>query len=139
MQGANGSGKSQYVFDMFPTAVICSADDYFVINGKYEYDESKAREAHRECMMKFLFNCNIGSSLIVVDNTNTKLWEMSRYVMTAAAFGYDVEVISCVCDSNVAASRSGYNLSPVTIKKMTDTIEKPLDIWPCTYRKVITG
>ena len=34
-----------------------------------------------------------GTNLIVIDNTNIKLWEMKKYVLEAEKYGYKIEIV----------------------------------------------
>src|SRR5665648_160016 len=64
---------------------IYSADDTFTgKNGKYKFDPSLLATSHQTCLN------NVTTALsnpmikcLVVDNTNTQLWEMKRYIEAA--------------------------------------------------------
>src|ERR1035438_1858850 len=55
--------------------IIASADDYFVVDGEYNYDRTKIGEAHKWCMGKFLSNFKDGPGPYFVDNTNITIDE----------------------------------------------------------------
>ena len=55
MRGLPGSGKSTVVSTItrvYPHAVVCSADHYFMNDGKYEYSSSRLKSAHLQCQDK---------------------------------------------------------------------------------------
>lgn len=72
-------------------AVIVSADDFFVRDGKYCFDGRFIQAAHQECFQKFLEAIDQKFDMIVVDNTNVKRFEFKRYVLEAKKAGYSVE------------------------------------------------
>ena len=146
MQGVSGSGKSTYVKENLPRAVIFSADNYFLRNGEYKFDPKKLTEAHQWCMRQFTEAClflanhpDAEPNLLVVDNTNTQLWEMAPYVQVAAAMGAEVEVIRCVVDPHLAARRNAHGVPETAVNGMHKRLEKPLPFWACSYREVKTG
>lgn len=72
--------------------VICSADDYFMVDGEYQFDPSKLALAHNACMKKYLEALTAEKLLIFVDNTNSQRWEFENYVLAGRLAGYKVEV-----------------------------------------------
>lgn len=99
MQGVPGSGKStmaKAIKDGLDRgeAVICSTDNYwFDADGKYNYDISKASEAHE-------WNRNAVESLmadgmpnVIVDNTNTLRSQAQPYFDFADKYGYTLVVV----------------------------------------------
>jgi predicted kinase len=99
VRGVSGSGKSTFakklVHDDF---LVCEADKYFINeeNGKYEFDISKIRDAHKWCQN--LVETYMKDSLIndqyyreiAVSNTFTQEWEMEPYFELAKKYGYTV-------------------------------------------------
>ena len=94
LRGISGSGKSSYVAEHYPDSIVCSADDFFRVNGEYQFDASKIGEAHSACMSGFLATLVRGSEKpVVVDNTNVHVWEFENYINIAVTLGYEVEVV----------------------------------------------
>jgi predicted kinase len=108
LRGPSGLGKSTIASVIAAkyasSAVICSADDYFMHNGTYRFDPSRLRDAHEYCQAKAQTAALSGSCVIIVDNTNIKRWESSFYIKLAreneyvvveiipkSAWGYDVD------------------------------------------------
>ena len=94
LRGIPGSGKSRYARDhCLASAVVCSADDYFMVGGEYEFDPTKLAIAHVKCMGKFIDALHRGDVQVVVDNTCVHLWEFENYMKIGADFGYEVNVV----------------------------------------------
>ena len=93
MRGLPGSGKSTLVSAisrLYPEAVICSADQYFMKDGKYEFDASLLKFAHQQSQDKARAACEAGERLVVVDNTGVKRWELVNYFRMAQINFYTV-------------------------------------------------
>jgi len=102
MRGCPGSGKStssQALIDyLSETGVMpvssmskCSADDYMKNeDGKYKYDHAKIGMVHGRCKEQFMASLAERNNLIIVDNTNIKLFEFKVYVSAARSQGYEV-------------------------------------------------
>jgi adenylate kinase family enzyme len=87
LRGIPGSGKktiANEIFEKYPKnkVLILSTDDYwFDKNGKYKFEPKKIFKAHQWNQQRFKnaikskkFWC------IIVNNTNTELWEMKPYI-----------------------------------------------------------
>src|SRR5262245_10531054 len=103
LSGVSGSGKSTYAKKILNDSshgnvAIVSADDYFMIGGKYQFDPLKLSWAHGECFRKFLLvidrdgRCSSAANIVVVDNTNTTSEEIAPYMLGAQAFGWEAEI-----------------------------------------------
>ena len=106
LRGISGSGKSTLAKSLFaehglsellqlnPRERIFSADDYFVNKQtqQYEFDGAKIGRAHEWNQRRAFDAMGKGLSPLVVDNTNTQLWEMKPYVEVALQHGYAVLV-----------------------------------------------
>lgn len=102
MRGISGAGKSTRAAEIRkqfddgspygpPTAVIVSADDFFIgPDGVYRFDPAKLEAAHKDCQEEFAHQLNFGTPVVIVDNTNLQAWEYEGYVKTALQFGYEV-------------------------------------------------
>jgi predicted kinase len=127
MSGVSGSGKSTYIEKHFPLATCCSADTYFLHfdTKEYRFNASKLGEAHAACFRRFIEAVRgedewLASDLVVVDNTNTTIEEIAPYMIGAAAYGYQAEIITfarptflAVCEA--LAMRNGHGVSADTI------------------------
>lgn len=96
LSGISGSGKSTYakklVGDSFGQeectgVVVCSADHFFMQTGEYKFDASMLSLAHGECFKDFIEEVQRGTSLVLVDNTNTSVAEIAPYVLGGPGMG----------------------------------------------------
>lgn len=103
MRGHPGAGKSTFVKERWEyEPFVCSADSFFSLSGKYEYDASKIGEAHNLCMRQFLHAIETNESLIIVDNTNIRIMDYIPYVRVAEALGWKVyQKVMTGCYQNV--------------------------------------
>lgn len=104
VRGLPGSGKSTVarqichsmtVFER--VSIICEADDYFMVNGVYNFDVSKLPQAHNTCFSKAVRAMEEGNN-VIVSNTFTSIKELRPYFMLAKRNSIVPQVI--VCQSN---------------------------------------
>ena len=124
MRGISGSGKSTYTRDHLPGAYVCSADQFFIDPaGVYQFDPRKLGEAHRWCYRSFLTALSHNHDIIVVDNTNTQLFEFYGYAQAAWAHDYTVEVVRMDTPVEVAAARNLHGVPTAGVKAMQDRFQ----------------
>lgn len=114
LQGVSGAGKSTYANRLLgesPDGAIVSADDYFVVGERYQFDPSKLGEAHASCLRRFMVLTAMRKSPIIVDNTNARVDEIAPYYAIGEACGYRVEVVRVECDPLMAAARGLHGVS----------------------------
>lgn len=144
MRAVSGAGKSTYAKklaeraletsanpDCWPVKVV-SADNYFVnqTTGEYEFDRSKLSDAHADCFKQFIEALQLGTNLVIVDNTNTSAMEISPYMLGAKAFGYDAEIIQLnVSSVKEAAKRNIHGVPKKTVKDQLDKIDRWIPPW----------
>lgn len=135
MRGIPGSGKSTWVEENEPDSHYCSADRYFVgEDGVYRFNPANIGEAHKSCMRHFLdalFFCEeIDHEFnVVVDNTNTQLWELSPYMAVALARGHKVKIVTVHCDFTTAAERNTHGVPEQAVKAMFERFEHIPPFW----------
>ncbi|XP_034860988.1 NEDD4-binding protein 2 isoform X1 [Mirounga leonina] len=93
LRGLPGSGKSflaRTLQEDNPSGVILSTDDYFYINGQYQFDVKYLGEAHEwnQNRAKEAFEKKV--SPIIIDNTNLQAWEMKPYISLSQNHKYKV-------------------------------------------------
>lgn len=139
MRGPSGSGKSTYIKRHLPDAHVCSADHFFhKDDGSYEFDPSKLGAAHEACKRKFKKALKKGEPIVVVDNTNTKMWEMKPYIMAARNAGYEIEFVRLSTPVDVAAARNVHGVPQDAVKRMADRMQElPPDL--ARKEKVVEG
>ena len=150
LRGVSGSGKSTYArtidsrpyvgeqmyqheYDALLRAhkppVICSADDHFMVDGEYKFDPAQLGEAHRACFVKADEALAEGRN-VVIDNTNTQLWEISPYMMLAQKHRAEVRITRLTCPASVACSRNVHGVPEKAIEAMEDRMEALPPFWP---------
>lgn len=133
LRGISGSGKTTYILNNFPEALVCSADHFFMKDGQYVFDQKLLGKAHQYCFRTFIEAIQSKAPLICVDNTNTSAWQISPYYIAAETFGYDVEIIELNVDPEVAAKRNLHGATDRIIKGMLFPMKQALPkIWKLT-------
>jgi len=119
MRACPGSGKSTYIKNNLPGALIASADTYFVgKDGVYRFNIARIGAAHEACFATFADALSRSVPLVVVDNTNIKVRDFKRYVDAARARGYAVEIVRLACDPAVAAKRNVHGVPADIVARM---------------------
>ncbi|CAG0881872.1 unnamed protein product [Darwinula stevensoni] len=131
MRGLPGSGKShltKVITQLYPHATICSADDYYSLTGMYEFDPSRLKDAHAYSQAKADQECNKGTSVVIIDNTNVTRWEMIPYVKMGNAYKYVVLLIEPKTpwfkDAEELARRNTHNVSVDLLKRRLHAWQK---------------
>ena len=129
LRGLPGSGKSYFANKLAETnksVMICSADDYFMVEGKYVYDSSKIGDAHNACLIKFMQAIQNGCPYIVVDNTNCSAWEIAPYYRFAEISGYEVEFIHFKRPAHLCLQRQTHNVPDFVVGMMAERLNDAL-------------
>jgi len=120
MQGASGSGKSTKARELkaIHNATIHSTDDFFVVDGLYNFNPKLLAQYHGQNLCATIEDMKMGKN-VIVDNTNTKRWEVKPYVESAIQLGYDVQFIRCVGEFvNI------HNVPPSIVESMRNRMEE---------------
>ena len=137
LQGVPGAGKSTFVNaladylgnPMTEDVQVCSADHFFIDEktGDYHFNKHLLGQAHAACFENFqYFVAKKGDKrplYLVVDNTNTTLKEMQRYVDAATEYGWDTVTITFNVDAEVAAKRNIHGVPLEKVKEMDERIK----------------
>lgn len=93
MRGLPGTGKSTRVkeFTSDPK-IVCSADDFFKVNGKYDFDFKKLGLSHAFCRKKARILMQRQVPLLVIDNTNIILRDIIPYADMARQYQYRIQI-----------------------------------------------
>ncbi|MBN1645881.1 AAA family ATPase [Candidatus Woesearchaeota archaeon] len=91
MRGWSGSGKSYSANEI--GGLIFSTDDLWLKDGVYVFDKSQMNEKHAQNVERVREALEFGVESVVVDNTNTRLWEMRPYAELVVQFGYAVVIV----------------------------------------------
>lgn len=144
LRGVPGAGKStlaqQIISDACAKgegAAVFSSDDYFTTStGEYRFDSKLLPQAHTDCFRRFLEYLQRKGDIAIIDNTNTRIFEMSPYILAAQAYGLEVKIIRLECDLPVAATRTFRGATPQMIKEMAERMEPLPSFYPPEEVKV---
>lgn len=95
VRGMPGSGKSSFGemicrYDQFVSVI--SADDFFMKDGRYQFNPAKLSEAHADCLARAKQGL-VHGWLMVVANTFSCRWEMQPYLDLAKEIGCALRVV----------------------------------------------
>ncbi len=131
--GLPGSGKTTLALDLIETygtrtrndMVICSADDHFLDSeGKYNFNPAELGLAHAECFFKFVKSLqNPDIDVVILDNTNTSLIELSPYVLATHAFTpVDPKIFYIMTPPAMAFPRNTHGVPEIAFSYMWERI-----------------
>src|ERR1700744_1391093 len=99
--GLPGSGKSTWIKNnTWGDVTVCSADHWHESMHGYRFDIEERPNAHHACLRKFVKLVTapreyyqttspvLKESTVVVDNTNTMVYDLAPYINVARAFGH---------------------------------------------------
>jgi len=96
VRGLPGSGKTTYVLKKLlvdnPSIKHFEADMYFQQGGDYYFDPSRLKEAHQWCFNQTKEALQGGED-VVVSNTFTQQWEMTKYIELAKTLPATLKVL----------------------------------------------
>lgn len=127
-RGPSGSGKStaaskflveNFRSDADPAQRRFEADQFFMKDGKYNFDASKLGQAHGWCQRGVHEAMQNEVSPIIVSNTSMTKWEVNPYLQLAEEYGYEVVVykIKGPWDAELYASRNAHNVPLHVVQK----------------------
>lgn len=93
IRGLPGSGKTSIGMTLGCTVV--SADDFFMLNGKYCFDPSKLPAAHDYCRGATEAVLKSFANRVAVANTFTTRWEMEPYIELSKKYRSRLVVVDC--------------------------------------------
>jgi hypothetical protein len=68
--------------------------------------------------------------MVIVDNTNTTIMEVSPYVAVGQAYGHDVEIITVEADVEIAAARNVHGVPANAVRQMARRLEESAQQFP---------
>lgn len=127
VRGLPGCGKSTEAcqFDL----PIFEADQFFIVNGVYNFDPSKLGAAHEQCQRK-TFESLAANKSCVVANTFTQRWEMEPYLKMAKNTNTRLNVVDLFdggCSDEKLAQRNTHGVPLKAIQAMRSRYQ--LDWW----------
>jgi predicted kinase len=136
--GPSGAGKSTYTRAVL-NAVVCSADDFFTVEGEdgeieYKFDPTFLGYAHQQCLAKVKRAFGNSVPLVILDNTNTKISEIAPYVTLAKESGYRVRFkLFSERDPDVLLARNLHGLDAESIATQLARIDTLVQQWPAEW------
>ena len=124
LRGVSGAGKST-VAELFTDAHIISTDDFFMVDGKYQFDANSLVENHMKCTAQADKAMNIAEDndvnhTLIIHNTFTKQWEMTPYMILAEKYHYTVHTLIV---ENRHGSNSIHDVPADSIKAQRERFE----------------
>jgi len=123
VRGIPGSGKSTFAKSI--GGIHIEADQFFMINGEYNFDITKIKLAHKyfqkqtEAWMK-TDGVQVNNDKLVVSNTFTQEWEMKPYFELAEKYGY---IVFTVIVENRHGRKNIHDVPEDKIRQMKDRFE----------------
>lgn len=136
MRGISGSGKSTLAKRVVgEKGVIFSTDDFFMNNGKYEFDPKMISRNHALNQKRTEDAMKEEITPIVVDNTNLQGWEARPYVELADKYNYSIKILETpslnieeLLKRQNLRKKTGKNLSREVLERMIKKYEKGLTL-----------
>lgn len=137
LRGLPGSGKSHLARLIVTTTInedpqrfIYSTDEFFIRNGMYQFNPNMLGDAHEWNKRRVFEAMMLGMSPIIVDNTNTEMWEMKPYAGYAVQYGYAVEILEpltvWIFNPPELARRNTHGVPKAKIESMLERYEKKI-------------
>lgn len=135
IRGCSGSGKSTFAKELLKIlsavgdkVVLCEADDFFMVDGKYLFDEDKLKEAHRTCAAKAYHAMKSKeTNTVIVSNTNTRESEFKEYLEMANIYNY--RILSLVVENRHGGENS-HGVSDGKLKAQATRLRSTLKLIP---------
>ncbi len=121
-------GKHRYQYGSIGAmGAVLSTDFYFMDSGEYVFNPAKLGEYHGQNQAACADLMVDGEPVIVIDNTNTQIWEMAPYVEMAKDNGYKVVVVSIPHPPiDVAVTRNSHGVPRAAIERMVKRWESEI-------------
>jgi len=123
LRGVPGCGKSTFAEILGSISNICTADDYHMKDGKYDWKPENVKDAHSWCKDKADNLMRSGESPVVIANTSTTEWELQPYYDMSKEHGY---TIFSIIVENRHDGVSSHDVPEETLEKMKNRFDVKL-------------
>lgn len=94
IRGLPGSGKSTYAKKLVKPEHHFEADQYFMIDGRYQFNPTKLHAAHADCFDRVRTAMLAGDTdSVAVSNTFVKAWELEPHIKLAQNLGWKTKIL----------------------------------------------
>jgi predicted kinase len=129
LAGIPGSGKStlckrlvnDYVSKGF-SVEVCSADDFFMKSGTYQFDFKLLGSAHKMCQGLFKGALERNTDIVIVDNTNVRSQDRKFYCKLAESYSYTTVLEVLRGDVDICEQRNVHSVPREAIERMNTTL-----------------
>ncbi|XP_050416373.1 uncharacterized protein LOC126830144 [Patella vulgata] len=132
LRGLPGSGKSHLAREIKGNGIILSTDDYFIQDGIYMFEPNDLPTAHIWNRQRAINAMEAGTNPVIIDNTNTKIWEMKPYAKSALQNGYNIVIMEPDTPWKFKArelqAKNIHGVSKDVIHKMKDRYDKNVTV-----------
>ena len=123
IRGLPGSGKSTFAKLIMPEYAICTADDYHMRDGIYDWKPENVSKAHKKCREKCEVLMKMNTSRIAIANTSTTFAELKPYFDLAKAYGY---IVFSIIVENRHNGVNVHNVPENTLRNMRNRFDVKL-------------
>jgi len=120
IRGVSGCGKTSLTKTLLRQYdKHISTDDFFMVDGVYDFDVSKLKHNHLQCQKQVGEWLSQGKR-VFVHNTFTEEWEMTPYFILGETFGYKVYTLVV---ENRHQSENTHSVPSETITKQKERFD----------------
>ena len=129
LRGIPGAGKSRFIRENYPTAVVASADDGMMEHGVYVFHPSKLTAAHGACLRKAIEQAQAQAgcgteNILVIDNTSITAIEIAPYAAIAQAYDLECEVVTLQIPAEIAGPRNSHGVPQQSVERMAARLDQ---------------
>ncbi|XP_050394518.1 2',3'-cyclic-nucleotide 3'-phosphodiesterase [Patella vulgata] len=130
IRGLSGSGKStlvRHLQSIYHDSIVCSADNYFMKDGIYCFDQEKLSSAHEHCKEIAKKACVENRNVVIIDNTNVRYWEAKPYFNIASNYNY-INIVASPktpwkLDAKELSQRNKHDVDLITIQRKVNSFK----------------